>query len=271
MARGGRWSGPVRWPVAALLLALMAVLVLARPASPTREGESTWSPSDLMTPGGGVAPTKMLAASTANDPVPADSGGQAAEIAKLRNELAMTRAELDRWRSGQAQGRGGTTFDVPPGYRFLAADVQGGDLSARRLGYRLNRGSVHGVKPGLPVLDDNGLVGVVRRVWPRSCLVQAVVDAEMSVAVEQAPDGPRAIARGQGADEPLRLEAMEPGSRWVPGAAIVTSGQSRSLYPRGLPIGFVLAQAGQTDGTGDAFVEPTTEDIPDMVLILMAW
>lgn len=101
----------------------------------------------------------------------------------------------------------------------------------------IDRGSVEGILAGSPVLDENGVLGQVTRVYPMISEVTLVTDRDQAIPVLNTRTGTRAVAFG---DPVLRANALE--LRYMaanadvqPGDLLTTSGVD-GVYPPGLPV-----------------------------------
>jgi rod shape-determining protein MreC len=106
----------------------------------------------------------------------------------------------------------------------------------------LNAGRKDGVKPGLAVVNAEGLVGRITEVGERSARVLLVTDLNSRIPVRLASTRDRAILAGDNSDEP-RLIYLPAGTSVAPGERIVTSGHD-GILPAGLAIG-VISSVGQ--------------------------
>lgn len=89
------------------------------------------------------------------------------------------------------------------GGEVLAAQVIGKDVSPffRVTRIELDRGERDLVRPGMPVVAAQGLVGQVRRAWGRYCDVLLIVDRTSAVDVSVQRTGARGMLRGTGESE----------------------------------------------------------------------
>lgn len=113
------------------------------------------------------------------------------------------------------------------------------DTSFRHL--TLDKGSRDGVAVGMPVLDAQGLVGVVSEVFYRSCRVQTIMDESLKVGVRNARSGVSATLSGAAAGQgECTMRYMDPDTDFsldlAVGDVIVTSGGS-DIFPEGLVVG----------------------------------
>ncbi len=109
----------------------------------------------------------------------------------------------------------------------------------------LDKGARHGITSGLAVVDSNGMIGQVTRVYPIQSEVTLITDKEQSVPVQVERNGLRGILVGSGRGRlDLRFIASEGDIR--PGDRLVTSGLDGIFLP-GLPVADVTT-VDQRDG-----------------------
>jgi rod shape-determining protein MreC len=102
----------------------------------------------------------------------------------------------------------------------------------------IDRGAQHGVRPGSPVADENGVVGQVTRVHPLLSEVTLLTDQDQAIPVQVVRNGLRAVAFGGGASGILELRFMAANAEIQNGDRLVTSGID-GTYPPGLPVALV--------------------------------
>lgn len=102
----------------------------------------------------------------------------------------------------------------------------------------LDKGSTHGVQAGAPVVDAQGLIGQVRRVFPWVSEVTLVTDRDQAIPVQLVRNGRRAMVFGLGYDGALELRFMPINADIEAGDVLVTSGID-GIYPAGLPVATV--------------------------------
>jgi len=117
------------------------------------------------------------------------------------------------------------------------------DPSTRRI--VLDRGARNGVQPGLPVIDNAGVIGQVTRVFPFTSEVTLLTDKEQAIPVQVLRSGLRSIAYGRGRSGLLDLRFVAPDADIQVGDVIVTSGLD-GMYPAGLAV----AKVAQVEKVG---------------------
>lgn len=102
----------------------------------------------------------------------------------------------------------------------------------------INRGSAHKVQLGAAIIDANGVVGQVTRLYPQTSLVTLITNPEMEIPVMVARNGLRAIAFGRGQNNLLEIPFLPSNIDIEVGDQLVTSGID-FVYPAGFAIGRV--------------------------------
>jgi len=129
-----------------------------------------------------------------------------------------------------------------------------------------------GVKPHMPVLGADGVVGKVLHVSGDSIDVQLAVDAQFGVDVEDERTHARGFVRGTGdpARYACRVEMVDSRDDVEIGDLFVTSGKGK-WFPRGLPVARVTkVQKRELGREQDVEAEPTVDfSRLDSVLILL--
>jgi rod shape-determining protein MreC len=119
------------------------------------------------------------------------------------------------------------------------------DPSTRRV--VLDRGGRDGVKLGLPVIDNAGVVGQVTRVFPFTSEVTLLTDKEQAIPVQVLRSGLRSVAYGRGQSGLLDLRFVAPNADIQVGDVLVTSGLD-GMYPAGLAVAKVVQVESVANG-----------------------
>ncbi|MGH0032150.1 MAG: rod shape-determining protein MreC [Myxococcota bacterium] len=164
---------------------------------------------------------------------------------ELRRQLARAREEnLQLKEALVASGRleriaeMRDEFEIP----MLPAELVGVDVSAWFRSALIDRGRAHGVRAGMPVISDQGLVGLVTATANDGAKIMMLIDRQAAVDGVVQRTRARGIARGARQDGlTFRFSAREGDVRV--GDTIITSGLG-GVYPKGLRIGEVVSVGG---------------------------
>lgn len=132
-----------------------------------------------------------------------------------------------------------------PGKSMLAEILYDARDSASRK-VVLDRGGQAGVQLGLPVIDNQGVVGQVTRVFPFTSEVTLLTDKEQAIPVQLLRNGLRSVAYGRGQSGQLDLRFMAPNADVQVGDILITSGID-GVYPAGLAV----ARVSQVESNGN--------------------
>ena len=99
----------------------------------------------------------------------------------------------------------------------------------------IDKGARDGLQPGLPVVDDVGVIGQVTRVHPLLAEVTLITDKDHAIPVQVVRNGLRAVAYGAGDGATLDLRFMAANADIMNGDVLVTSGID-GTYPPGIPV-----------------------------------
>jgi rod shape-determining protein MreC len=134
----------------------------------------------------------------------------------------------------------------------------------------LDKGIQQGLAIGQPVVDAQGVVGQITRVFPLSAELTLVTDRNMTIPVQVQRNGLRAIAFGGAEPGRMELRFMSVNADLKEGDIVATSGLD-SLYPPGLPVGrIVKVERGRTGNFARVLVDPVAGvDRSRLLLVLL--
>ncbi len=177
--------------------------------------------------------------------------------AELRREVEIARIRLAEAEAVQAENqrlkgllalRDGETRPVA-----FARIVGSTATSARRIAY-VSVGSGAGVRPGMPVLSERGVIGRVLETGRNSARVLLLTDSESVLPVRRASDNVIAFAEGRG-DGLLRIRLVNLGVNPLKvGDMMVTSGAG-GYYRPGVAVA-VIAELTPDGGIARLVAEP---------------
>jgi rod shape-determining protein MreC len=157
----------------------------------------------------------------------------------LRERLAQTEDEnLQLKEALVASGRLGRIaemreeFDVP----MLRAELVGLDASTWFRSVLIDRGRNHGVHSGMPLISEQGLVGLVTATSRNAAKGMLLLDRQSAVSALVQRSRDRGVVRGTG--DAMVFEFVGRDADVAPGDVLITSGLG-GVFPKGLRIGVV--------------------------------
>jgi rod shape-determining protein MreC len=127
----------------------------------------------------------------------------------------------------------------------------------------IDRGSAAGVLPGSPVINDNGVLGQVTRVYPLSSEVTLLADKDAAIPVLNPRTQQRSAAFGAGDGDAMELRFMAGNADVQAGDLLLTSGVD-GVYPPGLAVATVTKVDRKVD-SGFARISLAANAKPDGV------
>jgi rod shape-determining protein MreC len=103
----------------------------------------------------------------------------------------------------------------------------------------LDRGSLNGVVLGSPVVNENGVLGQVTRVYPLNAEVSLLTDKDAAIPVLNRRTGQRSAAFGRPLGAGMELRFIASNADVQVGDELTTSGVD-GVYPPGLPVARVV-------------------------------
>ena len=133
----------------------------------------------------------------------------------------------------------------------------------------IDRGSSDGLRAGNPVIDEQGVVGQVTRVFPLESEVTVLTEHDQSIPVEVVRNGLRCVAFGGSEPATLELRFLAANADVASGDSVVTSGLD-GLYPAGIPVGKVArVERDVKDQFAHVVVNPTGGVDANGVLVVL--
>jgi rod shape-determining protein MreC len=175
------------------------------------------------------------------------------ENAELRMALSRNREQLseaDRLR--RFLGMGAEIY----GER-VASRVIGRDPTLIRQTLTIDKGTVHGVQVNSAVITPEGIAGRVIEVAHYSAIVQLLSDPASAVGVIVDSSRAQGIVQGWN-DGMVRLEHVDDSAALAVGDELITSGTDQ-IYPKGLPVGRIVAVGRPEELLKTASVEPAVD------------
>ncbi len=187
-----------------------------------------------------------------------------AQVSRLQTEIITLEQQLSETRILEAL----VDFArVNPENRYVAASVIGRDPSPFVKYVIINRGSDDGLRRGMPVVTQQGLVGRVAAVTAGAARIQLITDPASSVNVRLEPSRAQAILIGSITGE-LSLDMVPQSAEIKIGDLVLSSGLGGN-YPSNILIGQIVSvRQKETDLFQSAAVQPVV-DFSQLEIVLV--
>ena len=129
-----------------------------------------------------------------------------------------------------------SSFEV--GEKVLVAELMSVNLDPYKHQIVINKGELHHIYRGQPLLDADGVMGQVVHVGPYTSTAVLITDTSHATPVQVNRNGLRTIALGSGTLNRLDLPYLSNNADVVPGDLLVTSGLG-GRFPPGYPVATV--------------------------------
>ena len=187
-----------------------------------------------------------------------------AELAHLRTQIIELQQQLGEYRILSALLDFARAY---PEYTYIGASVIGRDPSPFLKYIHINRGSDDGLRRGMPVVTQQGLVGRVSQVTASAALVQLITDPSVIVNVRLEPSRAEAILRGSITAD-IGLDRIPQDITVSAGDLVLTSGLGGN-YPPNILIGQVTGVRSQDyDLFQSASMQPVV-DFTNLEIVLV--
>lgn len=184
------------------------------------------------------------------------------QVLLLRQELSGCRAQLgDTLDYDLVKPQGATVENPESGrYDYVLASVVNNSTSHPRNFFSINRGTAEGVRPGMGVIDHNGVVGIVNVAGSHTARVISLLNRTQHFSVKLKNTDYVGSMHWNGPDPTVAyVEEIPRHVRFHIGDTIVTSGFS-TTFPEGIPVGTVMTQIR---GEDDNFFTIKLRLLPD--------
>lgn len=173
---------------------------------------------------------------------PRDMATLRAQNAQLENEVAMLQSEIVALQENLAQSDILYTLldfaRTNPEHEYVAATVIGREISPFLQYIIIDKGSNDGLRHGMPVVTQQGLVGRIDALISDASRIQLITDANSSVNIKLQTAGVEGLVRGSVTGE-ISLDMVPVDSEVQIGDILMTSGLG-GTYPPNIFVGQVL-------------------------------
>ena len=156
-------------------------------------------------------------------------------LQRQRIELAQLASHAAQLATENQQLRRLLNVTAPAEQQSVAVEVLYEPANPYNRHLIFNKGSDSGIAPGMPVIDEGGVVGQVVRVTPFTSEAALITDEKVSVPVQVVRNGLRLIAFGGNSAGKIEARYLPLNADVRAGDTLVTSGIG-GLFPAGLAI-----------------------------------
>jgi rod shape-determining protein MreC len=161
-----------------------------------------------------------------------------------------------------------SSFEV--GEKMLVAELMSVNLDPYKHQIVINKGELHDVYPGQPLLDARGVMGQVVHAGPYTSTAVLITDTSHAIPVQVNRTGLRTIALGSGTINRLDLPYIPNNADIKPGDLLITSGLG-GRFPPGYPVASVTAVRHDPGLTFSQVVATPMAELNRSREVLLVW
>ncbi len=166
--------------------------------------------------------------------------------AKLENEVLNLRHLLSQY---EVDAQDSSNYNVNKRFDYIGASVINNSTRHPRNHFTINSGSADGVMPGMGVVDQSGVVGIVDVTGNRTARVISLLNQNQHFSVKLKGSQYVGSLTWRGDDPSVAyMEEVPRHAKFHIGDTIVTSGFS-TTFPEGIDIGTVMGKVKTNDDT----------------------
>jgi rod shape-determining protein MreC len=185
--------------------------------------------------------------------------GENERLRKFNAELMLQVSELRKFGIENSELKQLLSLKDSSNFPLIPATIISKSLSRSQNTITLNVGKNDGLKPGMPVINDQGLVGVVSSISDDFAIVQTLKNVELKLTVKDERSGVEGIMKWNGSE--LVMVDIPKTYDIQPGDRIVTS-QLSSIVDVPVPIGMALGLSKVETGIfNEAKIKPYADFI----------
>ena len=165
------------------------------------------------------------------------------EIDSLRTQQFVQQAQMQKFAALQAENIRlrellDSSFEV--GEKVLIAELMSVNLDPYKHQVVINKGELHDIYPGQPLVDAEGVMGQIVHAGPYTSTAMLITDTSHAIPIQVNRNGLRSIALGSGTINRLELPYIPNSADIQPGDLLITSGLG-GRFPPGYPVATVAA------------------------------
>ena len=164
------------------------------------------------------------------------------EVDSLRTQQVIQKAQMQKLASLEVENIRlrellDSSFEI--GERVLIAELMSVNLYPYKHQIVINRGELHNVYPGQPLVDANGVMGQIVHAGPYTSTAILITDTSHAIPIQVNRNGLRSIALGSGAINRLDLPYI-PNSADIKAGDLLTTSGLGGRFPPGYPVATVV-------------------------------
>jgi rod shape-determining protein MreC len=163
------------------------------------------------------------------------------EIDSLRTQHFVQKAQMQKLAALEVENIRlrellDSSFEV--GEKVLIAELMSVNLDPYKHQVVINKGELHDVYPGQPLVDADGVMGQIVHAGPYSSTAILITDTSHAIPIQVNRNGLRSIALGSGAINRLELPYV-PNSADIQAGDLLTTSGLGGRFPPGYPVATV--------------------------------
>ena len=167
--------------------------------------------------------------------------------AALENEVLNLKNQLKFYATIVSTDSVHTSYSTRNRFDFVIASVLNNSTTRPRNYFTINKGSMDGLKPGMGVVDQNGIVGIVNVVGKNTSRIISLLNETQHFSVKVKDSNyVGSLTWHEGNPNIAYVEEMPRHVKYHVGDTIVTSGYS-TTFPEGIPVGIIMSQIKNDD------------------------
>ena len=176
------------------------------------------------------------------------------ELRRRNAELMLENNQLREFGLENSELREMLSFQDTSSYELIASEVISKSYLADQVNFTINKGTKDSVKPGMPVISHNGLLGIVYTSTENYSIVRTYKNVNLKIIVKLLNSGTPGILKWNGTE--LIMQGIPKTLQLKKGERIITS-EISSLIGINLPVGEVVKILNPESGLfNDILIEP---------------
>lgn len=176
------------------------------------------------------------------------------ELRRRNAELMLENNQLREFGLENSELREMLAFQDTSSYELIASEVISKSYLADQVNFTINKGTKDSVKPGMPVISHNGLLGIVYTSTENYSIVRTYKNVNLKIIVKLLNSGTPGILKWNGTE--LIMQGIPKTLQLKKGERIITS-EISSLIRINLPVGEVVKILNPESGLfNDILIEP---------------